>query len=153
MIISEPLVAAVPDTHPLADASRVTLAEVGAHPVVSMPQGTGVRTVFDRECAQQDVDPEMTLEASAPDAIADLAARGLGIAILSESMAASHSDRLTALKIDGVDTSVVLALVWKPAESPALEQLLASMREAFGPGPALTDAARGLPICSRALPE
>ena len=141
LIISEPLVAAVPDTHPLADASRVTLAEVGAHPVVSMPQGTGVRTVFDRECAQQDVDPEMTLEASAPDAIADLAARGLGIAILSESMAARHSDRLTAVKIDGVDTSVVLALVWKPAESPALAQLLASMREAFGPGPNLASDA------------
>ena len=135
VIISEPLVAAVPLTHPLADENRVTLADVVAHPVVCMPEGTGVRSVFDRACAQSDVDPEMILEASAPDAIVDLAARGLGIAILSESMAASHSERLTACRLDDVDIPVVLALVWKPVENPALGRLLGYLRDAFGAAP------------------
>ena len=92
-----------------------------------------MRAGFDRVCADANVNPEMMLEASAPDAIADLAARGLGIAILSESMVASHSDRLVALTIDGADIPVVLALVWRRAESPALAQLLGYMRDAFGP--------------------
>jgi DNA-binding transcriptional LysR family regulator len=131
VIISEPLVAAVAPTHRLADANRVTLAEIAPHTVVCLPQGTGVRAVFDRACAQNKVEPEMTLEASAPDAIADLAARGLGIAILSESMAAKYSDRLTAMKIDDADTPAVLALVWKPALSPALARLLDYLRDAF----------------------
>ena len=133
LIVSEPLVAAVPVTHSLAHASHISIDEIGSHTVVCMPQGTGVRAGFDRACADANVDPEMMLEASAPDAIAGLAARGLGIAILSESMVASHSDRLVALTIDGAEIPVVLALVWRPAESPALTQLLANLREAFGP--------------------
>jgi DNA-binding transcriptional LysR family regulator len=132
LIVSEPLVAAVPPRHPLAGADRVPMAEVVAHPVVCMPQGTGVRSAFDRACAQNDVEPEMTLEASAPDAIADLSARGLGVAILSESMAARHRDRLTAIQIGDATAPVVLALVWKPAESPALARLLEHMGDAFG---------------------
>jgi DNA-binding transcriptional LysR family regulator len=133
LIVSEPMVAAVPVTHSLAQTNRIALDEIGSHTVVCMPQGTGVRAAFDRACAHANVEPERMLEASAPDAIADLAARGLGIAILSESMAATHSDRLVAMTIDGADVPVVLALVWRPAESPALAQLLAYMREAFGP--------------------
>ena len=62
-----------------------------------MPPGTGLRTVFDQACAGTDLQPVIALQASAADAIADLATRGLGVAILSESMAAHYRDRLTAL--------------------------------------------------------
>jgi len=40
--------------------------------------------------------PAIALQASASDAIADLAARGLAVALLSDSMAARYRDRLTA---------------------------------------------------------
>ena len=52
-IISEGLVAAVPVGHPLAGKKAVTLAEVTRYPVVSLPPGTGVRAVFDQDCAAQ----------------------------------------------------------------------------------------------------
>ncbi|MDQ0688414.1 DNA-binding transcriptional LysR family regulator [Streptomyces achromogenes] len=42
-------------------------------------------------------------------AIADLAARGLGVAVLGTSVAASHRDRLTARVIDDVATPALLA--------------------------------------------
>lgn len=132
-IVREPLVAAVPNSHPLAGRARLALSEVGDRPVVCLPQGTGVRSVFDRACARSGIEPEVALQASAPDAIADLAGRGLGIAILAESMAANHSDRLRALIIDDVDEPALLALVWKQPESPALTQLLSYMRQTFAP--------------------
>ncbi|MFI6009189.1 LysR family transcriptional regulator [Streptomyces sp. NPDC051243] len=133
-IISERLVAAVPAGHVLAKRRRVALRDLMAHPIVCMPPGTGLRTVFDQACAAQALQPTIALEASAAEAIADLAARGLGVAILSDSMAASYRDRLTARTIDDVETPALLALVWKSAHNPALRELLTHSRQAFRRG-------------------
>jgi len=130
-IISERLVAAVPAGHPLAKQRRVTLRDLVAHPIVCMPRGTGMRTVFDQACAAQSLQPTIALQASAADAIADLAARGLAVAILSDSMAARYRDRLIAHTIDDVDTPAVLALIWKSGHSPGIRELLAYSRQAF----------------------
>ncbi|MFI7454249.1 LysR family transcriptional regulator [Nonomuraea sp. NPDC049714] len=131
-IISERLVAAVPSGHPLANRRHVSLRELADHPIVCMPPGTGLRTVFDQACAARHVQPVIALQASAAEAIADLAARGLAVAVLSESMAARYRDRLTALTIDDVDTPALLALVWQGTHNPALRELLAHSRKAFG---------------------
>ncbi|MFE3449285.1 LysR family transcriptional regulator [Nonomuraea sp. NPDC059194] len=130
-IISERLVVAVPAGHPLTDLPRVTLRDLSAHPIVCMPPGTGLRTVFDQACAAQGLQPMIALQASAADAIADLAARGLGVAVLSESMAAHYRDRLTALVISDVETPALLALVWKSTHNPAVRELLGYGRRAF----------------------
>ncbi|MDQ0934883.1 LysR family transcriptional regulator [Streptomyces turgidiscabies] len=130
-IISERLVVAVPSGHPLAEERRVTLRDLAACPIVCMPPGTGLRTVFDRACTAQSIHPAIALQASSADAIADLAARGLGVAVLSESMAADHRDRLTARPIDDVETPALLALIWKSTPGPALRELLVHSRQAF----------------------
>ncbi|WP_405615870.1 LysR family transcriptional regulator [Streptomyces sp. NBC_00076] len=130
-IISERLVAAVPAGHPLANKRRVTLRDLAAHPIVCMPPGTGLRTVFDRACAAQNIQPAIALQASAADAIADLAARGLGIAILSDSMAESYRDRLTVRPIDDVEQPALLALIWKGTHNPSVRELLTYSRKAF----------------------
>jgi DNA-binding transcriptional LysR family regulator len=130
-IISERLVAAVPAGHPLAKQRRVTLRDVAARPIVCMPPGTGLRTAFDRACAAQGLQPAIALQASAADAIADLAARGLGIAVLSNSMAAGYRDRLTARTIDDVETPALLSLIWKSTHNPSVRELLVHSRKAF----------------------
>lgn len=130
-IISERLVAAVPTGHPLAASRRITLVDLVSHPIVCMPAGTGVRTAFDQACAVQGLHPSIALQAGAADAIADLAARGLGIAILSDSMAAHYRDRLVTLTITDVTTPALLALVWRGPHSPATRELLNHCRRAF----------------------
>ena len=129
-IISEQLVAAVPLTHPLAPWRRVTIADISAYPIVCLPEGTGIRTVFDQACKIAGQQPDMALQASAPGAVADLAIRGLGVAILTESMVANHVGRLKALALD-IKTPAVLALVWTRTSSPALRELLVHTRQAF----------------------
>ncbi|MEU4463388.1 LysR substrate-binding domain-containing protein [Streptomyces sp. NPDC024017] len=131
-IISERLVVVVPDAHPLASRRRVTLRDVAAHPIVCMPPGTGLRTVFDGACAAQDLRPGIALQASAADAVADLAARGLGVAVLSESMAAGHRDRVVVRTIDDVEDPALLALVWRSGRSPAVRELLTYCEREFG---------------------
>ncbi|MBM4485945.1 LysR family transcriptional regulator [Rhodococcus hoagii] len=129
-VVRERLVAAVPGNHPLAQLSSVTLADVCAHPLVTLPPGTGIRTVLDRGCADLNCRASIALQASAPDAVADLATRGLGVAILSESMATSYPDLASRLIAD-VDVEAVLALVWRPEISPALRELLSFTKRAF----------------------
>ncbi|WP_328396078.1 LysR family transcriptional regulator [Nocardia sp. NBC_00416] len=143
-IIREKLVAAVPPGHPLAARRRVTLRDLVTHPIVCMPPGTGLRTVFDRACAAQDLRPVIALQAGAADAIADLAARGLAVAVLSDSMAARYRDRLTALAIDGAEKPALLALVWRSTRSPVVDKFLVHSRRAFDPteSPAADDERR-----------
>jgi DNA-binding transcriptional LysR family regulator len=134
-IVIEPLIAAVPPAHPLASAKRVSLRHVVAHPIVSLPPGTGVRTAFDRDCAAAGLAPDVALEASAPQAVVDLARGGLGVAILSRSMVADTDDSLVARPVEGLTTEAVLALVWEPTPNPALHELLAHLRREFAPAP------------------
>jgi DNA-binding transcriptional LysR family regulator len=134
-IVSERLIAAVPVGHRLAKRRRVSLAEIGAFPIVCLPKGTGIRTVFDQACADKGIQPDIALQASAPAAVADLALRGLGIAILSQSMAASFDGRLKPLAIDDIETAAVLALIWGTTTSPALQELLRHSHAAFENAP------------------
>ncbi len=135
-IVSERLVAAAPAGHPLTGRGDMcTLTQVTAHPLVCMPQGTGVRAVLDAACARRGLAPEIALVASAPDAVADLAQRGLGVAVLSESMAAAQDGRLRAMPIADIDVASILALVWRPEPSPALRALLVYAKAAFAQPP------------------
>ncbi|MBX6386493.1 MAG: LysR family transcriptional regulator [Microbispora sp.] len=135
-ITSERLVAAVPPDHPLAGRDGVTLHDLGSHRIICMPYGTGLRTVFDRACAARNLRPDIALQAGAADAVADLAARGLGVAVLSESMAAAHRDRLVARVIEDVETPALLALVWRGGPGPAVREFVRHTRRAFAAGPA-----------------
>ena len=121
----------------------MALADLGGYSIVCMPEGTGVRTVFDQACAAAGRVLDITLQASAPGAVADLAIRGLGIAILSESMAAHHQRRLKALPIDDIETPAVLSLVWPATQSPALRALLPHCHRAFPTPPPRRLAAAG----------
>ncbi|QES42987.1 LysR family transcriptional regulator [Streptomyces venezuelae] len=123
-IIREPLVAAMPATHPLCAHPEVTLADLAQHSVVSLPTGTGVRKVFDEACAAAGVHMEIAFQAGAPSAIADLAIRGLGVAILSDSLVSQHRPHLTTRPITDIPTEPVLSLSWSTTDNPALRQLL-----------------------------
>jgi DNA-binding transcriptional LysR family regulator len=133
-VISEGLAAAVPPGHPLHSGhQRLSLADLAGCPVVCLPAGTGVRAVLDQACAARGLRLDIALEASAPGTVADLAARGLGVAVLSQTMAAGLAARpgLRVLPIADVGIPALLALIWKPEPSPAAGEFLRHCREAF----------------------
>lgn len=130
VIISDRLIALVPPDHPLAQRETIEMRELAAYPIVCMPEGTGLRGAFDRACASEGVRPYIAMQATAPGTVADLAARGLGVAILSRSMAGAFGDRLTALDIEDAQVPALLALVWS-TQSPALQEFLRHCRRAF----------------------
>src|ERR1019366_4416247 len=129
----------------LIGASGTPPPGLGALPIVSERLVAAVPPGHPPAGAAKGIPPDIALQASAPGAVADLAIRGLGIAILSESMAASHGGRLNALVIDDIQTPAVLALIWTAKKSPALRGLLPHSRQAFTspqPGRALPAGGR-----------
>jgi DNA-binding transcriptional LysR family regulator len=131
VIAEEGLVALVPPDCPLATATTVTLDELQEYRIVTLPEGTGIRAAFDEASLAAGRIPHVMLVASAPAAVADLASRGLGLAVLSESMASVRPD-LVAVPIADATVPALLALVWRRRLSPAVSALLPHLRQAFG---------------------
>jgi DNA-binding transcriptional LysR family regulator len=131
-IVWERLAAAAAKDHPLSGRTRLTLSDLTGLPLICMPAGTGIRTVFEDSCLSQGLQLEIALEASAAGTVMDLAARGLGVAVVSETIAAAHSDRLWSAVVDDASVPALLSLVWKPALSPAAAAFLTHCRRAFG---------------------
>ncbi len=132
VIVSEPLAVDVPRGHRLDGAGGVALADVVQEPVICMPRGTGIRTVLERARTDARLSSGVVLEASAPPAIIELAARGLGVAVLTPSILGGR-EGLTVRVIEDLGARALLALIWRHAPAPALRTLLEHCRAAFAP--------------------
>ncbi|MEU4422726.1 LysR family transcriptional regulator [Actinoplanes sp. NPDC024001] len=130
VIASERLVALTPSDSELAHSGRLSVTALSAYPIISLPVGTGIRNVLDQARAALGIGPAVALVATSPDTVAGLARRGLGVAVLSESMAGAYPE-LTAIPIDGIEIPALLALVWQERSSPALAAFLRHCRAAF----------------------
>ncbi len=131
VIADESLVAAVAVSDPWTSRETVALEALQERTLVCLPRGSGVRTAFDEACRVHGFQPRVALEASAPDAVAGLARRGLGVAILSESMARAHESELHPLTITEPHLRSRLELIWKAdaLASPATRALVAHAQQ------------------------
>ena len=92
VVTDQPIVAAVALDDPWHTRRALRLAELAGRAVIALPVGTGIRHQFDGACAAVGVDVHVAFEASTPQALADLAARGLGVAVLPQAMVRSRTD-------------------------------------------------------------
>lgn len=91
VVTDQRIVAAVAADHPWRRRRTVGLRDLADHPVIALPRGAGIRHQFDRACRAAGVTARVAFEASTPDALADLAERGLGVAVLPESAATART--------------------------------------------------------------
>ncbi|MEV0981420.1 LysR substrate-binding domain-containing protein [Streptomyces sp. NPDC049915] len=141
VVIDEPLGAAVAAGHELAAAhggrGALPVAALAGHPLITLPRGTGVRGVLERLCAQAGFRPRVAFEAATPRALVDLAARGLGVAVVPGRPTA---EGLRVWRLDDPRARGRVALAWRSdgPVSPAARALLGRLRTAV----ARVDAAR-----------
>ena len=101
---------------------------------ICLPPGTGLRAILDGAFATADLRPRVAFEASDPAVLAQFAARGLGVAVLPESLARGRPGRCHRIAIARPALRGRLALAWRaerPA-SPAARALVAHARRALG---------------------
>ncbi len=117
VIADQSLVAAVAHSHPLAAQTSITVAVLADQALISLPIGTGLRARLDNACATAGVRPRIAFEASDPRILAQLAARGLGVAVLPESVTDIRSGQLHPLAITRPSIRGRIELAWR-AEGP-----------------------------------
>jgi DNA-binding transcriptional LysR family regulator len=117
VVADEPLVAAVSRADALASRTAVTLEAIRDRALISLPRGTGVRSSLDEAFAAVGVQPRIAFEASDLRVLAQLASRGLGVAILPRSVAEAHSGKLHVVAVTHPRMRGLLALAWR-AEGP-----------------------------------
>jgi len=83
----DPLVLACASTHPLAQATHVSLAQVADEPFLDFVPQWSVRTISDRAFAAAHIDRHIAFELNDVPLLLDLVASGLGVAVLPRFVA------------------------------------------------------------------
>ena len=87
VVTDEAIDAAVSHDDEWAGTTTVGLAALAERPLIALPVGTGLRARLDQAFAAEGLSPHIAFEASTPIALAELAERGLGVAIVPGSVA------------------------------------------------------------------
>jgi DNA-binding transcriptional LysR family regulator len=132
VLIDEELAAAVPPGHPLAGRETVTVTSLRDVPLVCLPRGTGVRAALDAACAAAGFEPRIVFEASALPMVIQLAAQGLGLAVVPASVAntANAANTPVIVPIAHPEVRSRLELAWReaPSANPAARVLIEQAR-------------------------
>ncbi|HEU5385005.1 MAG TPA: LysR family transcriptional regulator [Streptosporangiaceae bacterium] len=137
VLIDEELVAAVAPGHPLASATTVTVNALRDVPLVSLPRGTGVRAALDAACAAAGFAPRIVFEASALPMVVTMAAQGLGLAVVPESVTNMPPAQAAPVIVPITpEARSRLELAWPetPPANPAARVLIQQARALGSPG-------------------
>jgi DNA-binding transcriptional LysR family regulator len=129
----EPLVAVLPEGHPLAEADSVPLEELEGEPFVVYPSHfrSVVHDAVEETCAAHGFRPHVALEVSETATLVSFVAAGLGVSLVPESVRhmTVHGAVYRPLARDAA--TVELAVAWRRADTtPVLERALEVVRRA-----------------------
>jgi DNA-binding transcriptional LysR family regulator len=99
--------------HPLARRRSLLPAALTEHPFISFHEGANTRRIIEAVLAEHGVAPRVTVTTDSPEEIRNLAAAGLGIAILPERLVRDDIGRgaLVEIKIKGLVFERTLGLI------------------------------------------
>jgi DNA-binding transcriptional LysR family regulator len=126
VVVDEPLVVAASRADALSRRKTVSLAAIRDRALISLPRGTGLRTYLDDACMRMGFRPRIAFEVSDPQIIAQLAGRGLGVALLPESVTTAHPAELRGIPLTQPKLRGRIALAWRPDRpaSPAAQAFI-----------------------------
>jgi len=131
-LVSDNLVAAVPQNHKWKSRSKVTVKELQAEPFLLREPGSGTRSAFEDALAKEKVSLEqefnVVAELGSTEAIKQGIRQGLGISVVSDVavQADCESCRLHTLDIEGVSLKRTFYCIYQKHHSlaPAAEAFL-----------------------------
>lgn len=123
---TEQLVLATRPDDDLAVRTTIRLSAIRGRAFIALPAGTGLRAFIETACRRAGFQPQVAFEASDPRLLAELAARGLGVTILPQSIATAYSTQLHLLTITQPTLRGRIALAWRSggSTSPAARRFL-----------------------------
>jgi DNA-binding transcriptional LysR family regulator len=135
----EPLMAALPEAHPLAKQKRLKLTALAGESFLLVPRklGPGFYDQIIGLCAKAGFTPRVVQEARTTATIVSLIAGGMGVSIVPASMQSLRRDGILYRPLDPPAASD-LAVMWRPHDaSPVLRSFLEVVWEVAGDRPAV----------------
>jgi DNA-binding transcriptional LysR family regulator len=132
-LLWEPVVAALPDLHPLAGELSLSLEDLHGVPLVLLSRAgaPGLRAALDGAIDQLGGEDNIVQEAAEMQTVIGLVAAGVGISIVPESVRALMRRGVSYRPLDGEALGVPLQMAWRAGdESPVLAAFLAMARAA-----------------------
>jgi DNA-binding transcriptional LysR family regulator len=124
VVAAEPLVLAVGRSDPLANRKTVTLAQLRERAFIALVRGSGLRALLESASREAGFSPRIAAETGDLGSLVELAAEGLGVAVLPRS--AVEAADVATLKITRPTLLRRTALAWNEAtSSPAGRAFLA----------------------------
>ncbi|MCQ6278627.1 LysR family transcriptional regulator [Bacillus sp. EB600] len=85
ILFIEPIVALLPNSHPLADRKSLSLGELRNESFVLFPKGYVLQKIAVEACNEAGFEPNITSEGEDMDALKGLVSAGIGVSLLPES--------------------------------------------------------------------
>ena len=121
---------AVPRDHPLGGRPSITFARLRDYSLVTLARGSGLRTVLENACRETGFRPRIVAEAVELRSLVELAAQGLGVAVLPRSAVPDAEPRLAVVALSRPRLQRRTALAWNEGmASPAGRAFLTLAKE------------------------
>lgn len=133
----EPLIAALPEQHPLAALTSVPLAQLAGERFISYPSHyrSVVRDAVIDACSKAGFSPNVVQEVGETSTLAVFVAAGLGVALVPASVQHLHITGTVYRPLAGTTEEVALALAYRAEDdSPVLRRALARIHSLVGGG-------------------
>ena len=129
-VFREPLIAAVPASHPLAARRRAALRSLAAEPFIQFPRelAPGLYDLAIAACQKAGFTPNLSQEAIQMQTILGLVAAGLGVAVVPRCMSKLQRADVHYLSLDARGFEVETVALWhSDNRAPALAALIAEL--------------------------
>ena len=134
-IYAEPVILALPKTHPLAGRSRLALASLADESFVAFPRVVAPEMYDDIivSCRRAGFSPRIVQEAAGWHTLASLVSAGVGIGVVPRSISEFQQSGVVYRTVRALDVEMSLAAVWKRSErSPVRERFVAALKSVAG---------------------
>jgi DNA-binding transcriptional LysR family regulator len=128
----DPLMVVLPRGHDAARKQSLTLAEVVAHPMVTIQSGGSLDRLIHAKAAESDLPLDICVSVNSFDAVCRMVEAGLGIAIIPKSAASAYAGTSRfvrrALAEPWGERDLHLYALRKTPRLPAMEAFIGVMR-------------------------
>ncbi len=134
LLMTEPLIVALAETHTLATQEQLTLAQLAQESWITgrSDEGCGLLIRILDACRQAGFTPTVQQETSDPQMMLGLVAAGLGVTLLPSSARSFFQTGVTYRPLQPPVPEVELAIAWQPSnQSPVLKAFLQTIRTAL----------------------
>lgn len=130
IILQEPLIAALPEAHPLCQRSQISMRSLANEPFILFPRALapGLHDPIISLCQQHGFSPTVVQEAIQMQTIVSLVAAEMGVAIVPASLQNLQRKGVVYKPFRHKTPLVEVALIWRSQPSAAVQQFLGIVR-------------------------